>query len=274
MAIEIHCAGCSMRLRVADEHAGKQARCPKCGHVTHVSAGAVPGGPPEASDSGAALPASAPAPASSAAVAAAGGSWHLLTPEGYRYGPIGKPELDRWVADGRVTPECKLRIDGEGRWRPADELYPALRGAATSAGPYGASAGQQGGGMVAPPTPQAGHNPFADHPYPVGPGYTAYSPSRYVRPAHLAPHRGAVILVLGILGMVFGLLFLCPVLGIIAWILGSSDVREIRAGRMDPEGMGMTQAGWVLGIIATILWLVLFGLNVAVFLLFLSTGNF
>lgn len=60
------------------------------------------------------------------------------------------------------------------------------------------------------------------------------------------PHRGALILVLGILGLVF-----CPLTAPFAWMMGSEDLRQMRAGRMDPEGEGLTQAGRVLGMIVT-----------------------
>jgi hypothetical protein len=38
MPIELSCSGCGQTLRVADEHAGKMARCPKCGTVVSVPA--------------------------------------------------------------------------------------------------------------------------------------------------------------------------------------------------------------------------------------------
>jgi hypothetical protein len=61
-----------------------------------------------------------------------------------------------------------------------------------------------------------------------------------------------LILVLGLLAI-----FFAPIpCGQIAWWLGNQDLREIRAGRMDPEGEGMTQIGRILGIITTILTLV------------------
>jgi hypothetical protein len=60
-----------------------------------------------------------------------------------------------------------------------------------------------------------------------------------------------MVLVLGILGLVFGILGV--ILGPIAWIMGNNDLAEIQAGRMDPAGEGMTQAGRICGIIATIL---------------------
>jgi predicted Zn finger-like uncharacterized protein len=65
------------------------------------------------------------------------------------------------------------------------------------------------------------------------------------------PHRGGMILAFGLIG-----LLVLPIFGIIAWVMGNNDLAEIRAGRMDPEGEGMTQAGRVLGMIAVVLWVV------------------
>jgi hypothetical protein len=67
----------------------------------------------------------------------------------------------------------------------------------------------------------------------------------------LAPHRGSLILVLGILGLVLGGIGF--VLGIMAWILGRNDLREMDAGRMDPSGRDTTNTGLVCGMIGTIL---------------------
>ena len=61
-------------------------------------------------------------------------------------------------------------------------------------------------------------------------------------PAGLRPHRGGAVLALGILG-----LLTCFVLGIIAWVMGKNDLREMDAARMDPSGRGTTQAGKILG---------------------------
>src|SRR5262245_26965826 len=61
-------------------------------------------------------------------------------------------------------------------------------------------------------------------------------------------HRGTLILVMGILG-----LLVCGPLGIAAWVMGNGDMREIRAGRMDPEGEGTTNVGRILGMVSTIM---------------------
>jgi hypothetical protein len=79
----------------------------------------------------------------------------------------------------------------------------------------------------------------------------------------MKPHRGTLILVLGILGLV-----VCSPLGIVAWILGSGDLKEMDAGAMDPAGRGPTQAGKICGIIATILMILGVFVFIAVFLLF------
>lgn len=65
---------------------------------------------------------------------------------------------------------------------------------------------------------------------------------------NLTPHRGSTILVLGILSLI-----MCAPLGIPAWFMGSHDLSEMKAGRMDREGESLTQAGYVMGIIGSIL---------------------
>ena len=62
------------------------------------------------------------------------------------------------------------------------------------------------------------------------------------------PHRGGLILAFGIMAIV-----VFPIFGPFAWIMGNTDLREIRDGRMDPEGEGMTQTGRILGMVATII---------------------
>lgn len=61
-----------------------------------------------------------------------------------------------------------------------------------------------------------------------------------------------MILAFGLISLLSGMI----VFGIIAWVMGNSDLEEIRAGRMDPEGEGMTQAGRIMGMISTILFVV------------------
>jgi predicted Zn finger-like uncharacterized protein len=71
---------------------------------------------------------------------------------------------------------------------------------------------------------------------------------------YLAPHRGTLILVLGIVALAGNLLGLpTALIGPVAWILGNNDMKEMREGRMDPSGESNTNIGRILGMIATIL---------------------
>jgi hypothetical protein len=78
------------------------------------------------------------------------------------------------------------------------------------------------------------------------------------------PHRGTVVLVLGILGLVC-----CFICGIIAWVMGNTDLRDMDAGRMDPSGRGLTQAGKICGIISVVLWIIW----IAIWLLMVFVGG-
>ncbi len=74
------------------------------------------------------------------------------------------------------------------------------------------------------------------------------------------PHRGTTVLVLGIPSLVFqcaGWIF-----GVIAWSMGSADLREMDTGRMDPSGRGLTNAGRICGMISVIWHLLILGVYV------------
>ncbi len=99
----------------------------------------------------------------------------------------------------------------------------------------------------------------------------------------LTPHRGTVIMVLGIVGLVVGLLgsFCCCIFpiagcicGIIAWVMANGDLKEMAAGRMDPTGRGITQAGKICGMIGVILAIVFIVLNLILMLLGVGVSMF
>ena len=66
---------------------------------------------------------------------------------------------------------------------------------------------------------------------------------------NLEPHRGTLILVLGILSLVMCGFFT----GIPAWFMGRNDLKKIKAGLMEPEGEGSTKGGMICGIICCII---------------------
>jgi hypothetical protein len=213
MPIETICQTCARKLRVADEFAGKKARCPQCGTIY-----IVPGSP--AASSGA-------LPDTVYQRKPADDYWQVRTPDGRVYGPVSRQELDEWVAEGRIPAEASLQTESAPFWRPAVETYPQLR---TLSGL------------------QAATNPFTDAPLD--------SPFAGREVTGRRPHRGVVILILAILPLVT----CCPIFGPMAWAMGHTDLREMRMGLMDASGMGLTQAGMVLGIIETVLALLGLGL--------------
>jgi hypothetical protein len=66
------------------------------------------------------------------------------------------------------------------------------------------------------------------------------------------PHRGGLILAMGLVALMM-FPYATIVCGPMAWQMGNTDLAEIRAGRMDPSGEGLIQAGRILGIIGTAL---------------------
>jgi DNA-directed RNA polymerase subunit M/transcription elongation factor TFIIS len=83
------------------------------------------------------------------------------------------------------------------------------------------------------------------------------------------PHRGGLILGLGISALALTLLagvgmaivgacaLPMPVvglaLGIVSWVMGNGDLKQIRARRMDRAGEGQTQTGRIMGMVSVIL---------------------
>jgi hypothetical protein len=65
------------------------------------------------------------------------------------------------------------------------------------------------------------------------------------------PHRGGMILTFGILG-----LLCCGIFAILAAIMGSQDLKEMQAGRMDRSGEGLTRVGMILGFVGIGLWVI------------------
>ncbi|HZT82467.1 MAG TPA: MJ0042-type zinc finger domain-containing protein, partial [Gemmataceae bacterium] len=76
-----------------------------------------------------------------------------------------------------------------------------------------------------------------------------YENRRRPRRRHLEPHRGSTIQMLGILSFFIAGFILGPM----AWIMGSSDLKAMREGRMDPSGESETNTGRICGMISTLL---------------------
>ena len=76
-----------------------------------------------------------------------------------------------------------------------------------------------------------------------------------------------MILVFGILGLV-----ICVIFGIVAWVMGSGDLRAMAEGRMDPTGEGLTKAGKICGIISVVLNIAIFAIYIVFFVILAAAG--
>jgi hypothetical protein len=130
--------------------------------------------------------------------------------------------VQSWAAEGRIVADCELAEAASGPWRRAGDLFPFLAP------------------KIAPPEPAIEPNSY---PWPASSG----SPSL----GYVAPHRGGLVLVLGLLGFVG----MCPIFSFLAWIMGSHDLREMRSGRMDRTGESITVAGMIFGMIVSVAWI-------------------
>lgn len=101
---------------------------------------------------------------------------------------------------------------------------------------------QQPGGQQ-PPGWQPGYYPPPGYPPPGYPHYPQ-GPVQY-SPDH---PRATTVLVLGVLSVV-----LCQVLGPFAWVIGKRTVSEIDASQGRYGGRGSAQAGYILGVVGSVL---------------------
>lgn len=80
---------------------------------------------------------------------------------------------------------------------------------------------------------------------------TSYAPPPPGHDGVPQPHpQGTAVLALGIIGLIA-----CGILAPVAWVMGSNALREIDRNPSAYSNRGTVQAGMVLGIVGTILWI-------------------
>lgn len=249
MAITFPCSHCGQMLSVADEHIGKQARCPGCDFINKVPTSSVTPTANSFSNSNLAKPSEPEtltpiqganssgmvdlgrSPASGTFNAGAGanadsGEYYLKAANGEIYGPINWSTLLTWQRENRIGPNYQIREGLNGSWQPV-----------TSSKLFTASA-----------------NPYAD---------TMYQPAAAGNYTNAYPRadRSGLVLTLGILS--WGLLFVCgpfgTICGIIAWVIGSQEMKAMQQGLLDPRTKGQIQAGFYLGMAQVICSVLCFG---------------
>lgn len=125
-----------------------------------------------------------------------------------------------------------------------------------------------------PPPPGYGQGPYGQSPY----GQPAYGQPGYGQPPYgqagygYQPPRdhpkATTALVLGILALV-----LCQILGPFAWVMGRKAVKEIDASGGALGGRGQATAGWICGLVATIILLLSILFMVVVVVLAITTSE-
>jgi len=141
------------------------------------------------------------------------------------YGPLEQAQIRDWLGQGRMGGNSLVRPADSDDWSPLSG-HPELSE------------------LLAPQSTAAPGRP----------------PVAQASASHLLPHRGALILTFGILGIAC-----CFPFGIAAWIMGNNDLQQIDAGLMDPTGKGITNAGKICGIIGTVLGIFCTGLQLLSF---------
>lgn len=243
--VEFACPSCGVALRIPPDAVTRDIRCPACAvvfrpQVTEIRPAEHPETVPlriaaAANDFGeVAVPAE---------VVDEGAVWSLLTPEGLNYGPVTRDTLERWVREGRVTGDCRVRRVGDETWRSAEIEFPALTPPNSS--PAVAPSISGFGGVV----PGTIHSAAA----PKGSKGLAGGEQTPLPAAAMSPHRGPLILTLAIVGVFVQ----CPIFSVMAWVMGSSDLEEMARGRMDPAGASVTRTGRNLGLILSLFWIIM-----------------
>jgi len=238
------CPSCGGQLRVPDDLLGTTVRCPTCQTTFHAAPAPgppAPGGPlappPTPTWKGRALEVDSGGPAAPPpAPRGLKGAVELKMP-GDEAGPPaggGPPPPPRRPAPPPREPEPP-----PGR-RPDDRDADWRRGRDPDPDPHY-------------------DRPYYDRPYYDRPGpRDPYFRSREPRRLDTVPHRGSLILTLGVISLVcvvipcIGWLIGIP-MAIAAWILGHRDLRRIKNREIDEDGLSGTQGGWICGIIATVL---------------------
>jgi predicted Zn finger-like uncharacterized protein len=234
MPIIVSCPSCSGQLRVADDLIGRKVRCPACSTTFDAASSSAP--------------APKPAPRNEPTESEKVDAWKFLDLELKADPPPSRPTLE---LDGDDIPTAPRDPSPPRRDEPRpqlnddhDDLFPC----------------KVCGRMCHNDARRCSHcgerfDGDEDHP-------RRRRPRRDDR-RDTEPHRAGFVLAMGIVSL--SLLPLCflsllsIVFGPIAWICGHTDLRKMRAGTMDPEGEGSTQAGWICGIIGTclgaVIWL-------------------
>jgi|688.fasta_scaffold01259_21 hypothetical protein len=232
MPIHTICTSCGKALSVADEHAGKRAKCPACGHIYTVPLASALVADQQPSTGSNLAPASGQADwATLEPTSALPDQFWMQTADGQVFGPTDRNTLNRWFYEGRVGNNYKIRVGETENWMDASLFRP----------------GTQAASQV--------HN--SGNPYSV-PGAATVAGSAGVG-LHQYPKKdkGVLVLVMGILSFA-----VCAVFGIVGIIMGRTALNEINSGQADPKDKTLATVGFWLSVVSLVLNFLFVGLFV------------
>ncbi len=160
-----------------------------------------------------------------------------------RRGPISLEMLQRLIQNGAIGPDELAWTEGMTDWKAISSI-PELRPQQQKSSSFGS-----------PSSDRPRFDPDRDISRTRDQGHErdSYDDSRRYDDTrrsnfNKAPHRGTTILVLGLLGIL-----VCGFIAFPAYTMGKADLEEMKAGRMDPSGEGLTRAGYILGIVGMVI---------------------
>lgn len=235
------CPHCQGQLQVREENLGQTIRCPLCNGLFKIAAPQAPP-PPPAVEVEVIEPPALPAPPPSPPAAPSPPPAPRPKPSGAARKPAPKPPQKKPQPTPAPPPP-----KAERPRRPKPPPPPAPPVAAEEENPFALT-------DAAPPAAAEEENPFAAG----GPlaGALGGAPAALNFEGGAAkPHRGNMVLGLGIAGLVLSLCCFPAgfVLGGCATVMGSRDLNLMARRRMDRAGKGPTRAGKILGIVAIVL---------------------
>lgn len=207
---ELTCTHCGASNALAEDQAASAARCIRCAHPLDAEAELR----------------------------------YYIAQGAHIQGPYLASRVRELIAEQQVRPDMQFSLEG-GAWRPGPEcpeLFPAPAAEQDVPAPPP---------PLPPPLPPLGQVPGTPSEEPRSERHysTDAPPPTPVAPStQLRPHRGTLILVLGICSL------FCFLPGIIAWVLANEDLEAMKSGAMDRSGEGNTSAGRILGIVGIGLW--------------------
>jgi hypothetical protein len=250
MATVTSCPKCSEKLRLPDELLGQRVRCPQCSNIFEAAAAAPTPSPVPPRAPGLDVPLNF-----SLDDSATGGS-------SARKKPVGAVEMNAATDDKKSNapdaPVPKPAPAPDRSERPRERKRETNDDRETD---------RDGNEMKRCPVCRRSNHRDSRRCYHCGErlseGPRASYPDRdrfdddFARPRRrdTVPHRGGVVLAMGIVSLVA--LLVIPAIGIpfgiIGWIMGQVDLRQMKNDQMDRDGEGMTRAGWVCSILGTVI---------------------